>query len=156
MNCASCHMLWPLISTSEVLSLLCSQVEKGSSAIIYLTETEKFGRSTASSQVMRASLKGARTVWLNHCSPWPDIMCAVSAAAGWLPRHTRDSLECWQLGTGKGGKHFQMKMYKKCFIPQRTFYSSESSLGVLQLAPSIDHQISAMFSILERYPEIFN
>ena len=86
----------------------------------------------------------------------PDIMCAVSAAAGWLSRHTRDSLECWQLGTGKGGKHFQMKMYKKCFIPQRTFYSSERSLGVLQLAPSIDHQISAMFSILERYPEIFN
>ena len=45
---------------------------------------------------------------------------------------------------------------KSVFISQRTFYSSESSLGVLQLAPSIDHQISAMFSILERYPEIFH
>lgn len=37
---------------SEVLDLLCSQVEKGSSAIIYLTETEKYGRSTASSQYL--------------------------------------------------------------------------------------------------------
>ena len=34
---------------------------------------------------------------------------------------------------------------------QRTSqFSSMSRIGMLQLAPSIDHQISAMFSILER------
>ena len=83
--------------------------------------------------------------------------CSVSAAAGGLSRHTRDRMECGQLGTGEGENISKMKkMYKRFFISQRTFYSSESSLGVLQLAPSIDHQISAMFSILERYPEIFN
>ena len=35
---------------SDVLDLLCRQVEKRSSAIIYFTDTEKYGRSTASSQ----------------------------------------------------------------------------------------------------------
>ena len=39
-------------------------------------------------------------------------------------------------------------------IPQRTSqFSSMSRIGMLQLAPSIDHQISAMFSILERSAE---
>ena len=33
---------------------------------------------------------------------------------------------------------------------QRTFHSTQQSIGMLQLAPSIDHQISAMFSILKR------
>ena len=39
---------------------------------------------------------------------------------------------------------------------QRTFHiSSVKNIGVLQLAPSIDHQISAMFTILERCICIF-
>ena len=38
-----------------------------------------------------------------------------------------------------------------CFVFQRTFHSTQQSIGMLQLAPSIDHQISAMFSILERW-----
>ena len=102
-----------------------------------------------------AHYKALAQFWLNHCSSW-RVLCSVSAAAGRLSRHPCDCLECRQLGTREGGIHCWMKMYKSVFISQRTFYSSESSLGVLQLAPSIDHQISAMFSILERYPELFN
>ena len=37
---------------------------------------------------------------------------------------------------------------------QRTFHSTQQSIGMLQLAPSIDHQISAMFSILQRWVPI--
>ena len=48
--------------------------------------------------------------------------CSVSAAAGGLSRHTRNRLECGQLGTGEGDNISKMKkMYKR-------FYFSEDIL----------------------------
>ena len=39
-----------LISFSDITDLLCDHLANGSVAIIYFTNTEKFGRSTAASQ----------------------------------------------------------------------------------------------------------
>ncbi|XP_023347028.1 glutamate receptor ionotropic, NMDA 2B [Eurytemora carolleeae] len=92
----------------DILDLLCDQIRNSSAAIIYLTDTERYGRSTASSQyfLQLAAYLGIPVI-------------------AWNPDNSG--------------------------LEKRTFQDGQKSIGKLQLAPTIEHQVSAMLSILVRY-----
>ena len=102
---------WEIIFVifSDITDMLCQHVANGSVAILYFTNTEHFGRTTASSQyfLQMASFLGIPVIAWNA---------------------DNSGLE-----------------------PRATYHEGSEGVGHLQLAPSIDHQVRAMLSVLDRY-----